>query len=70
MTLERSDLGAGIWSTFTQGDVLNMRADPRVFEGRHQKSSGLLKRFLRFLPDVLSSPTGDMVAWESGARGV
>ena len=67
MTLERSDLGAGIWSTFTQGDVLNMRADPRVFEGRHQKSSGLLKRFLRFLADVLSSPMGE---WEAGARGL
>lgn len=53
---------------FAQGDVVNMRPDPHVFDQlRHEKSSGLLKRFLRFLADVLSSPMGE---WEAGARGL
>ena len=35
-----------------------------------QKKLGLLRRFLRLLVRIFSSPKGDQGGWEGGARGL
>jgi hypothetical protein len=49
------------------------RASARFSNSRETlepKKLGLLRRFLRLLVQVLSSPKGDQGGWEGGARGL
>jgi hypothetical protein len=65
------------WSVHSfnkQGDVMNMYRDSSAFgvprEALKPKKVGLMRRFLRLLVQILSSPNGDQGGWEGGARGL
>jgi len=50
---------------------MNMHRDLSEFKIHGTSSdASLLKRFLRFLSNILSSPHGNQGGWEGGARGL
>jgi hypothetical protein len=54
------------------GDDMNMQRNADEFGDKvvEQKKAGLLRRFLRLLVRIFSSPKGDQGGWEGGARGL
>jgi hypothetical protein len=54
------------------GDDMNMRRSCNELGDKtsEQKKLGLLRRFLRLLVGIFSSPKGDQGGWEGGARGL
>jgi hypothetical protein len=54
------------------GDDMNMHRDANEFgdKAEEKKKVGLVRRCIRLLVRILSSPKGDQGGWEGGARGL